>query len=203
MRVDTEARSGSPASLTSAARDRAAVIGGLQPAWPRAYLLGRAFTARGAPADNLALHLAVPRARPGDVIVLDMGGERDTAHCGDLLARATITLGLAGTVLNGAMRDGAAIAELEYPIFHVGTSPRGPGKEVRGELGTFVDLCGIRVGTGDLVCADDDGAVVVAAAHTGDVLQSAQELGAQELEIERRILAGESTVAILGLEDTE
>jgi 4-hydroxy-4-methyl-2-oxoglutarate aldolase len=179
------------------------VIKGLEPAWAGAYVLGRAFTARGAGADNLALHLAVAHALAGDVIVADVDGDRETAHCGGLLARAAMARGLAGFVLNGAIRDRAAIADLAYPIFHDGTSPRGPAKEVPGELGTFVELSGVVVHTGDLVCADDDGVVVVRAADADSVVHEAKELEAREVDIERRIIRGELTVGIFGLAGAE
>ncbi len=174
----------------------------LEPAWAGgAYLLGCAFTARGGRGDNLALHLAIARAQPGDVIVTDVHGERETAHCGDLLARAALARGIAGMVLNGAIRGRVAIAELGYPIFHDGASPRGPAKDIPGELGTSVELAGVVVRTGDLVCAADDGVVVIPSADADSVVRDATELAARDLDFERRIAAGESTVAIFDLQE--
>ena len=199
MRTAADARAVSTALLASAGKGRVSVIMGLEPAWAGAYALGRAFTARGSRGDNLALHIAVARAEPGAVIVADVQGEQETAHCGDLLARAALARGIRGIVLNGSIRDRATIAELTYPIFHVGTSPRGPAKLVPGELGTVVELMGVSVHTGDLICADDDGVVVVPSADAEFVLQEAADLVTRELEFEKRIAGGESTVTIFDL----
>ena len=199
MQATTSGRSIRPALLASAGRDKVAVITGLEPAWAGAYVMGRAFTARGSRGDNLALHLAIARAERGDVIVADVQGERRTAHCGDLLARAAMARGIAAAILNGAIRDRRSIAELRYPVFHCGVSPAGPTKDVVGELGTSVSLAGVVVHTGDLVCADDDGIVVLPSATAASVVEEAAELGAREFEFERRIADGESTVEIFQL----
>lgn len=148
MQTTTSGRSIRPALLASAGRDKVAVITGLEPAWAGAYVMGRAFIARGSRGDNLALHLAIARAEPGDVIV----------------AGAAMARGIAAVILNGAIRDRRSIAELRYPLFHCGVSPVGPTKDVVGELGTSVSLAGVVVHTGDLVCADDDGIVVLRSA---------------------------------------
>jgi 4-hydroxy-4-methyl-2-oxoglutarate aldolase len=137
------------------------------------------------------------------VIVADVQGERETAHFGDLLAHAAIVRGIAGVVLNGAIRDRAAITALAYPVFHDGTSPRGPAKRIPGELGGSVELGGVVVQNGDLVCADDDGVVVVRAADAESVMQEARQLSVAELEVERRIRIGESTIAIFDLSGVE
>jgi regulator of RNase E activity RraA len=81
----------------------------------------------------------------------------------------------------------------------VGTSPRGPAKRVPGELGTVVELMGVAAHTGDLICADDDGVVVVPSADAEFVVQEAADLATRELEFERRIAGGESTVTIFDL----
>ena len=187
------------ALLASAAGNRVAVITGLEPAWSGASALGAALTVRGAPGDNLALHQAIAQARENVVIVADVGGEREIAHCGDLLALAARARGVRGIVLNGSIRDRATIAELRYPVFHNGTSPRGPTKRVPGELGVPIELMGVTVESGDIVCADDDGIVVVPSHEADEILALAIGLAAREREYEARIAAGESTLEIFGL----
>ena len=158
----------------------------LESTWPGSYVQGRAFAARGGQGDSLVRHPAIALAQPGDVIVADVKGEQETAHCGDLLARAALARG---------------IAELDSPIFHDGASPRGPAKHVSGELGTSVERAGVVVRTGDLGRADDDGVVVIASANADSVVRDATELAARELDFERRIAAGESTVGIFDLQE--
>jgi 4-hydroxy-4-methyl-2-oxoglutarate aldolase len=189
------------ALLASAGGDRVKVILGLEPVFPEARALGRALTVRSAPADSLAVHHAVAVAQPGEVIVLAVGGERSVAHCGELVVRAARARGVAGIVVDGAIRDRAEIVLLGLPVFHLGTSPRGPGKAGPGELRVPIELGGVQVEPGDLVCADADGVAVVAAAHADEVLAAAEALEERERGMVSRIESGESTVEILGLKE--
>jgi 4-hydroxy-4-methyl-2-oxoglutarate aldolase len=187
------------ALLASAAGDRASIVLGLAPAWPGAHALGPALTVQGAPGDNLALHHAVAAAEPGAMIVLAVGGETATAHCGDILAAAARARRVAGIVLDGAVRDRAQLEALGVPVFHRGTSPRGPSKTGPGALGVPVELAGVTVHPGDLVCADADGIVVVPATEAEAVLGAARELEQRERELVAAIERGESTVALFDL----
>jgi 4-hydroxy-4-methyl-2-oxoglutarate aldolase len=187
------------ALLASAGGDRVSIALGLEPAWPAARALGPALTARGAPGDNLALHHAVAAAPPGAVIVLAVGGETATAHCGDILAAAARARGVAGIVLDGAIRDRAQLEALGVPVFHRGTSPRGPSKTGPGVLGVPVTLAEVTVHPGDLVCADADGVVVVPAGAAEAVLEAARELEEREHELVAAIERGASTVDLFGL----
>jgi 4-hydroxy-4-methyl-2-oxoglutarate aldolase len=187
--------------MASAAGDRAAVVLGLEPAYPSAHLLGPAMTVQGAGRDNLALHHAIAAAEAGEVIVLAVGGEEEIAHCGEILAVAARRQGVAGIVLDGAIRDRVEIERLAYPVFHRGTSPRGPGKDGPGALRVTIDLFGVSVSPGDLVCADADGVVFVPAGEAETVLVAAAELEAREREIVAEVERGSSTVEIFGLEE--
>jgi 4-hydroxy-4-methyl-2-oxoglutarate aldolase len=189
------------ALLSSAGGDRVGIVLGLEPAFPTARALGPALTVQGAGADNLALHHAVGEASPGDVIVLAVGGEREVAHCGEIVAIAAQKRGVAGIVLDGAIRDRIEIAELGLPVFHLGTSPRGPGKTGPGALHVPIELGGVRIEPGDLVCADADGLAVVPAALAGEVRAAAEALEQREQGILAAIGRGERTVDIYGLKE--
>jgi 4-hydroxy-4-methyl-2-oxoglutarate aldolase len=189
----------SSAALASAGADR--VILGLEPASPSAHVVGPAFTVQGAPGDNLALHHAVAAAEPGDVIVLAVGGEQATAHCGGIVVEAARRRGVAGIVLDGAIRDRAEIAASGFPVFHLGTSPHKPGKNGPGALRVTVELRGVRVSQGDLVCADTDGVVVVAPPDAETLLAAARDIDAREAAILAQIAAGSTTVDIYGLKE--
>jgi regulator of RNase E activity RraA len=189
------------AAIASAGGDRVAVILGLEPAWPAARAVGAALTVQGAPGDNLALHHAMAAAAQGEVIVLATGGETATAHCGDIVARAARERGVAGIVLDGAIRDRAELEGIGVPVFHVGTSPRGPAKAGPGALRIPVAIGGVTVDPGDFVCADADGIAVVAAADADDVLAAANALEEREREIVAALERGETTVALYGLKE--
>jgi 4-hydroxy-4-methyl-2-oxoglutarate aldolase len=187
------------ALLASAGGDRVGVIRGLEPAWPGARAFGPAFTVCGVSGDNLALHRAIAGAPEGVVVVADVQGGQDVAHCGDVLVRAARARGIHGIVLDGSIRDRAAIRELEYPVFHQGTSPLGPTKLVAGELDVPIELLGVTVRPGDVVLADDDGIVVLSADDADEILAAAAAIAEREHEWEARLDAGESTLSILGL----
>ena len=187
------------ALLSSAGGDRVRIVLGLEPAFPSARALGPALTVLGAGGDNLALHHAVAAAEPGDVIVLSVGGEREVAHCGEIVAIAAQKRGVAGIVLDGAIRDRIEITGLGLPVFHLGTSPRGPGKAGPGALGVPLEFRGVRVEPGDLVCADADGVAIVAAADAAEVHAAAEALERREQGILAAIERGETTVDIYGL----
>jgi 4-hydroxy-4-methyl-2-oxoglutarate aldolase len=188
------------ALAASAGAGSVRVVLGLEPAYPGARAVGPALTVQGSPGDNLALHHAIATAAAGEVIVLAVGGERHVAHCGEIVVRAARHRGVAGIVLDGAIRDREAIGRLGLPVFHQGTSPVGPGKHGPGALRVPVELDGVRIEPGDLVCADDDGVAVIPAAEVQAVRQAAADLERREHAILAAIDRGESTVAIYGFE---
>jgi 4-hydroxy-4-methyl-2-oxoglutarate aldolase len=187
-----------PAALASLGEGRVGVLLGFEAAWPAARLLGPAFTAQGAPGDNLALHHAVAQAAPGDVIVLAVGGERGRAHCGGIVATAARTRGVAGLVVDGAVRDRGELEQIGLPVFHLGASPLKPSKDGPAQLGVPVEVGGVRVEPGDLIAADADGIVVVPAILADELLAAAAELEASEAEILAELAVGRTTPEIYG-----
>ncbi|MGH3999417.1 MAG: RraA family protein, partial [Pseudonocardiaceae bacterium] len=132
---------------------------GLMPvAWPLpsgTRMAGPALTVRTAPGDNLAIHKAVDLARPGDILVVDAWGYSDRAVVGGLLVRYARAQGIAGLVVDGAVRDLVDLVELGLPVFsravtHVGPYKNGPG-ELRGPVG----IGGTVVAQGDVVVGDE------------------------------------------------
>lgn len=188
------------ALLASAGGDRVSVLLGLEPAWPDARAFGPALTVQGAPGDNLALHHAVAVAHLGEVIVLAVGGETGVAHCGDIVALAARERGVAGIVVDGAVRDRAQLEAIGVPVFHRGTSPCAPSRAGPGALRVRVTLAGVIVQPGDLVCADADGVLVVPAADADAVLAAARDLEEREREVVAALERGETTLEIFGLE---
>jgi 4-hydroxy-4-methyl-2-oxoglutarate aldolase len=188
------------ALLASVGGDRVRILLGLEPSFPAAQASGRALTVQGAPGDNLALHHAVAAAQPGDLIVLAVGGHTETAHCGGIVVEAARRRGVAAIVLDGAIRDRAEIAEGGFPVFHLGTSPRKPGKAGPGALRVPVELQGVRIEPGDLVAADADGIAIVAAADLDELTTAASLLEAKEQSILGRLAGGDTTVDIYGLD---
>jgi RraA family protein len=128
---------------------------------PRMKLAGTAFTVEVRPGDNLMIHAAMALAKPGDVLVVDGKGDLTSALMGTIMITACRQLGIAGVVVDGAVRDSLEIEEMDYPVFAAGTNPNGPTKSVAGRIGHPVQCGGITVHPGDFVLGDADGVVVV------------------------------------------
>jgi regulator of RNase E activity RraA len=157
---------------------------------PGVHLVGNALTVRTHPSDNLVVHKAMDLAKPGDIIVIDASGDTNHAMIGEIMSHYAKTRGVLGFIVDGAVRDKMSIAELGFPVFSRGVSPRGPYKEGPGEVNTVISCGNVPVTPGDLIVADDDGVVVIPKADVGTVLKKAQELSKKEDEIIQAIYDG-------------
>ena len=150
-----------PAIFSDVAERRGALHGRIAALRPRMKLAGPAFTVEVRPGDNLMIHAAMALAQPGDVLVIDGKGDQTSALMGTIMMTACKQLGLAGVVIDGAVRDSLEIDEMDYPVFSVGTNPNGPTKQVGGRIGHPVSVGGVTVNPGDFIIGDGDGVVVV------------------------------------------
>ena len=128
---------------------------------PSMKLAGPAFTVEVRAGDNLMIHAAMMLAQPGDVLVIDGKGDRSCALMGALMMNQCKVMGLAGVVVDAAVRDTEELRELGFPVFSVGSNPNGPTKFVPGRINWPVSVGGISVHPGDLVVGDADGVVVI------------------------------------------
>lgn len=143
-------------------------------------LSGAAVTVRTRPGDNLMIHKALDIAEPGDVIVVDAGGDTTQAVVGELMVAHAIRRRLGGMVIYGAIRDAAAIAAGDFPVFSTAINHRGPYKDGPGEVNAPISLAGMIVAPGDLMLGDSDGVVCVPrdaaqAVHDAAVKKAAAE----------------------------
>jgi regulator of RNase E activity RraA len=153
-------------------------------------LVGRAVTslARPAPADQATPALAVKHsveiideAKPGDVGVIVMEGTLDIAAMGNLMATAAVERGMAGMVLDGAIRDMWDIRRMGLTVYARSKSPRtAVGHYATVARNVPVECAGVTVRPGDIIVADEDGVVVVPQDRAAEVLKKAQEIDAQE-----------------------
>jgi RraA family protein len=139
---------------------RGAMHGRITALRPRMKLAGPALTVDVRPGDNLMIHAAIALAKPGDVLVIDGKGDRTAALMGTIMMTACKKLGIAGVVIDGAVRDSVELDEMDFPVFSVGTNPNGPTKNVAGRIGHPITCGGVAVRSGDLVVADADGVFV-------------------------------------------
>ncbi|WP_137111359.1 RraA family protein [Rhodobacter sp. SY28-1] len=171
----------------------------IRPLSPGMTLAGTALPVRCRPGDNLALHLAIAEARPGDVLVVDYGGSLESGPFGEIMALACQKRGIAGMVIDGAVRDSAQIAELGFPVFARGLNIRGTVKQDAGRIGAPVTLAGVEIAADDLVLADADAILVLKARDLAPALAAAQSRAEREARMMERLRAGETTLSILGL----
>lgn len=172
----------------------------LRPLAPGMVLAGSALPVRCRPGDNLALHLAIAQAGPGDVLVVDYGGSLDSGPFGEIMALACQLRGIVGMVIDGAVRDSAQIAALGFPVFARGLNIRGTVKQDRGVIGAPVAVGGATIAVGDLVLADADAILVLAAADIAPALAAARARAEREAQMMDRLRQGETTLTILGLD---
>ena len=124
-------------------------------------LCGLAVTVRARPADNLMVHKAMDIAEPGDIIVVNTGGNTTSAVFGDLMATSAAAKKLGGIVVDGAIRDVPAIVRLGLPAFARAVCPGGCDKDGPGEVNVPISCGGTVVMPGDIVVGDRDGVAVV------------------------------------------
>lgn len=171
-----------PAANIGDAQERIGVASGLSPIWTGAKLAGPAYTVWTRPGDNLFIHKALDGAQPGDVIVINGGGDVSRALIGDLIGIRAKSMGIAGFVIDGAVRDADALAECGLPVFARSVTPAGPYKFGPGRLQIPVAIAGVVVSPGDIVVADADGVVVVRREDAEHVLLEAERIEARETE---------------------
>ena len=194
------------ATLSSQLRKRgydAVSIDGVRTNQPGARLVGLARTLRFVPfrpdlfASSGGGFNAQKRAfdtlRPGDVLVIEARGETGTGTVGDLLALRAQTLGAAGIVTDGGIRDFATVAALGIPSFSAGPHPAVLGRRhVPWETDTTVACGGAAVQPGDVIVGDDDGVLVIPPALVREVVADALEQEREERYIAEQIAAGAS-----------
>ncbi|KAF1049138.1 4-carboxy-4-hydroxy-2-oxoadipate aldolase/oxaloacetate decarboxylase [Xylophilus sp.] len=177
-----------------------ALDGGIKPLDAASRIAGPAFTVDARPADNLVLHLAVQKARPGDVLVVDAKGCLEAGPWGDILTLQAQHKGIAALVIDGCVRDAAAIVASGFPVFCRGLSIKGTGKNQPGRLGMPLSLGGAVVRPGDIVVGDRDGLVIVPREQAASAVEKSQAREQKEQAQREAILRGTSTVELLGLQ---
>lgn len=153
---------------------------GLIPYHRPAPLAGTAVTVKTRGGDNLAILRAYDVCRPGDVMVVDADGDLDNALVGGIMTFAAASLGLAGMVLDGAIRDVAEIRGRSFPVYARGVTHRGPYKDGPGAINVPVSVGGMVVRPGDIVAGDQDGLVALSPEEAPAVIEKALKQHAAE-----------------------
>ncbi|MBB3979562.1 RraA family protein [Rhizobium azooxidifex] len=133
----------------------------LRPFYTGGTMTGPAITVKSRPGDNLMVHKALDIAEPGDIVVVDAGGDTTNAIIGELMVAHAQQRGLGGIVIFGAIRDSAELSAGSFPVFACGVTHRGPYKDGPGEVNVPIAIDGMVIHPGDLICGDPDGLLSV------------------------------------------
>ena len=139
------------------------------------------------PGDNLMLYKAIEMAQPGDVIVVAAQGEMANATVGELMITWAERKGVAGFIIDGAIRDVDAIRNMNIPIYAAGINPNGPYKEGPGEINVPVPLRGVVVRPGDILVGD--GVIVISPEEATGILEKAKAVTVKEIGFMKAIEA--------------
>lgn len=193
----------SPSCVIADAQERAGVMHSyIKPLIPELRFAGPALTIRLEPGNQVDCLVALPVAKPGDVIVVDAAGETETSIWGGLMSGLCKMQGVAGAVIDGGMRDTDETRELRFPIFSKSIVPRSTHTPYSGrmepiEVNVTIQCAGVVVHPGDIVIGDEIGVVVVALDNAAQVLEKACILAEQEEKARRRIREGKTLEELL------
>lgn len=148
-------------------------------------LCGLAVTVYARPGDNLMVHKALQIAEPGDIVVVNTGANRNAAVFGGMMCEAAVAARLGGIIVDGAIRDVADIARLNFPAYSRTVCVGSCDKDGPGEINVPISCGGTVVASGDIVVGDADGIAVVPRALASEVI----ELVARVIEYERTRIA--------------
>ena len=160
---------------------------------------GSAVTVSSHPGDNIMIHAAVEVCRPGDVLVVTNTAPSTHGMFGDLLASSVMSRGVRGLVVDAGVRDTSDLREMGFPVWSRHVSCEGTVKNSPGSVNVPVVLGGVTVHPGDVVCADDDGVVVVGRDEAAWALEKSEARLASEAETRARLRDGELGLDMYGL----
>ncbi|WP_193182591.1 RraA family protein [Nisaea sediminum] len=179
------------------------MAGRVSPLHPDMRIVGHARTISVMAGDNLCVHAAIPLMRPGEIIVIDAGGNPDVAIIGEILVTAAKLKGVAGFVIDGAARDVADLRNGDIPVFASASVPAGPHKGFGGSIDGPISCGGVPVRTGDLILGDADGVTVVPLHQAAAILEVGEAHVRKETDMLAKLAAGTTTAEMLGIEIPE
>ncbi len=160
---------------------------------PGTSLCGQAFTVHYMPCGTVKGTVGdyLDDVKPGEVVVIDNGGRDTCTVWGDIMALSAQQAGVAGTVIDGVCRDIPAIRRMKYPIFSKGCyMVTGKDRVFVDAVNVPVTVSGLQVNPGDLIMADDTGAIRLPIEYAADVLKIAEGIAATEKHIEELVRSG-------------
>lgn len=196
--VDVIRRLG-PATIYEAQGQSGAMDSGIKPLDPSFFVAGSALTVDAKPGDNLILHYALTVAKLGDVLVVDAKRFVEAGPWGDVMTFAAQHAGIAGLVIDGSVRDSAAIVAAGFPVFSRGVCMKATEKKLPGRVNVSILCGGVEVNPGDIVVGDRDGVMVIPAATLEWSIALAVKREEKEAASRAALAQGKTTVDLIGL----
>jgi 4-hydroxy-4-methyl-2-oxoglutarate aldolase len=167
-----------------------AMTADLRPLFDAIRFAGPAVTARTLASDLAAVFKAIDVSEPGDVVVVDAHGSRDTAFWGENMTISAQNRGVSGAIIDGACRDVVEIRRMRFPLFSKGVVPSFAAIAGYGQVNVRVQCAGQAVAPGDIIVADENGVVVVPVAVAADVLERTRRLLDTEHVLQEKLRGG-------------
>lgn len=174
---------------------------GIKSVNPGKRISGPAYTVDCYPGSIITCHKALGEVSPGQVLVINAHGDPCGAMWGGLMSLEAIQRGVAGVVVDGAVRDVKTIRELGFPVFARHVTPCVGSNRTVGSTGTPIACGGVVVRTGDLIIADDDGVIVVPQERIEEVLQRVAAIVEKEKGITESVRAGAHIADLIGMSE--
>ena len=162
---------------------------------------GSAVTVLSHPGDNIMIHAAVEVCQPGDILVVAVTAPSTHGAFGDLLGTSVMNRGVRGLIMDAAVRDTLDLRGMGFPVWTRHISVQGTVKSTPGSVNVPVVVGEQIVNPGDVVCADDDGVVIVGRSEAEWALDMSNERLANEVDARQRLDGGELGLDMYGLRE--
>jgi 4-hydroxy-4-methyl-2-oxoglutarate aldolase len=192
----------SPSCLVTDARRRVGAIGGLLPVKPGHKIAGPALTINLSIDDLVDCMPVLARSQPGDIVVVSCQGTWQTAMWGGLMSTLSLKAGIAGGIVDGAIRDVDEIRDLDFPVWYRGTVPRPSPTAVHNrtepvQVNVPVVVRGQVINPGDILVADENGIAVVPPELGEEVLAGTRAQIEKEKVVRGKISSGATLAELL------
>ncbi len=159
---------------------------------------GPAATVVAKPFNNINIHRAIYLAKPGDVLVVDVGGGYEAGYFGEIMAHACQARKLGGLVIDGCVRDADLLQEIGFPVFARGLAIQGTTKDEGGSVFESIKIGAVDIAPGDVIVGDRDGVVAVPLGQLKEALDASEAREEKEAGVIEQLKAGASTIGLYG-----